>query len=86
MSLFALPGWMCDWTGSYDISFNVMGTLIAVSGAMLYFLPCVQRHYERQMPPERRVHQIDMGVQALDPDMRREAEQQMVLRPRKTSL
>ncbi|CAG5128796.1 unnamed protein product [Candidula unifasciata] len=42
-------GWLCDWTGSYDISFIVMGSLIAVSGSMIYFLPLVQRYYVRQI-------------------------------------
>jgi len=41
-----LAGWLFDWTGSYNISFIVMGILIALSGSMLYFLPCVQRYYK----------------------------------------
>lgn len=52
---------MCDWTGSYDISFNVMGVMIAISGAMLFFLRCVQRRYERNTPPQEKAHQIEMG-------------------------
>ncbi|KAK7484226.1 hypothetical protein BaRGS_00024475, partial [Batillaria attramentaria] len=80
-----LAGWMCDWTGSYDISFNVMGALIAVSGAMLYLLPFVQRRYERSVPPEEIVHQIEMGKQTIDHEILREAERELVMRPRKTS-
>ncbi|KAK6962624.1 monocarboxylate transporter 5 [Biomphalaria glabrata] len=56
-----IAGWMCDWTGSYDISFIVMGCLIALSGAMLYFLPCVQRYAEKKMPQTKRFHDIELG-------------------------
>ena len=45
-----IAGWLCDWTGSYDISFIVMGILIAFSGGMLYVLPCVQRRSARKIP------------------------------------
>ncbi|KAH9509415.1 hypothetical protein Btru_045844 [Bulinus truncatus] len=56
-----IAGWLCDWTGSYDISFIVMGGLIALSGAMLYFLPCVQRNMEKKMPRTTRMHDIELG-------------------------
>ncbi|XP_046542426.1 monocarboxylate transporter 12-like [Haliotis rubra] len=39
-----MAGWMYDWTGSYDISFHVNGAMIAISGLMLFFIPCVQRY------------------------------------------
>ncbi|XP_070172884.1 monocarboxylate transporter 5-like [Littorina saxatilis] len=81
-----LAGWMCDWTGSYDISFNVMGSLIAVSGIMLFFLPCVQRHYERNMPPDEKAHYLDMGALPADHESHHDLEEQIALRPRKTSL
>uniref|UniRef100_A0A8W8IN66 Monocarboxylate transporter 13 n=1 Tax=Magallana gigas TaxID=29159 RepID=A0A8W8IN66_MAGGI len=38
-----IAGWLYDGTGSYDISFYVAGTMVAISGAMLYFLPLVQK-------------------------------------------
>ncbi|ESO98864.1 hypothetical protein LOTGIDRAFT_213657 [Lottia gigantea] len=42
-----MAGWMYDWTGSYDISFNVNGAMIAFSGAMLYFIPLLIRQQGR---------------------------------------
>ncbi|CAG5118330.1 unnamed protein product [Candidula unifasciata] len=56
-----IAGWLCDWTGSYDISFILMGALIALSGIMLFFLPCVERYYERRIPKEIIVHDIELG-------------------------
>ncbi|KAK3095274.1 hypothetical protein FSP39_012542 [Pinctada imbricata] len=38
-----IAGWLYDGTGSYNISFHVAGTVVAVSGAMLYVIPWVQR-------------------------------------------
>lgn len=75
-----LAGWMCDWTGSYDISFNVMGTLIAVSGAMLFWLPCVQRRYELRAPPEEIIHRIDMGALSSMTDINIAGEEEMQLK------
>ncbi|KAL8586249.1 hypothetical protein ACOMHN_003764 [Nucella lapillus] len=80
-----LAGWMCDWTGSYDISFNVMGSLIAVSGAMLYLLPMVQRRYRRNMLPERREHEKVMGVRSTEESSSTDEEINLEL-SRKTSL
>ncbi|XP_012943361.1 monocarboxylate transporter 12 [Aplysia californica] len=56
-----IAGWLCDWTGSYDISFIVMGILIAVSGAMLYFLPLVERYYQRKVPMVNLVRDMELG-------------------------
>ncbi len=39
---------MYDWTGSYDISFHVNGAVIALSGLMLFFIPCVVRYQDRR--------------------------------------
>ena len=55
-------GWMCDWTGSYDISFNVMGSMIAMSGVMLFLLPLVQKWHQRNTPIDELHHIIDMGL------------------------
>lgn len=83
-----LAGWMCDWTGSYDISFHVMGALIAVSGAMLYLLPFVQRRYEKSCPKEQKEFEIEMGKQTNDAELMREAEEHMnvAANTRKTSV
>ncbi|XP_059175113.1 monocarboxylate transporter 12-B-like [Physella acuta] len=56
-----IAGWLCDWTGSYDISFIVMGILIALSGCMLYLLPLVQRHCENKITKDRLAHDVEMG-------------------------
>lgn len=56
-----LTGWLCDWTGSYDISFILMGILIAVSGCMLYLLPLVQRHCENKLTKDSLAHDVEMG-------------------------
>jgi hypothetical protein len=77
---------MCDWTGSYDISFNVMGALITVSGAMLFCLPCVQRRYETRVTQEEIIHRIDMGAISSNPDLRKDRESGLPLTVRKTSL
>ncbi|CAL1531968.1 unnamed protein product [Lymnaea stagnalis] len=63
-----IAGWMCDWTGSYDISFIVMGILIALSGCMLFFLPCVQRYAERRAPKINRIRDIELGKQPVSDD------------------
>ncbi|XP_064638129.1 monocarboxylate transporter 12-B-like [Lineus longissimus] len=41
-------GWVFDGTGSYEISFIIAGVMIAVSGAMLYTVPCVQKLMDRR--------------------------------------
>lgn len=41
--MFYVIGWLYDGTGSYNISFHVAGTVVAISGSMLYFIPLIQR-------------------------------------------
>lgn len=36
-------GRLKDVTGSYDPGFYVAGFMIAISGLMLFFIPCLQR-------------------------------------------
>lgn len=38
-----------------------MGTLIAISGAMLYFLPFVERYQARRVPKENMSHDMELG-------------------------
>ncbi|XP_067128313.1 monocarboxylate transporter 12-B-like [Centruroides vittatus] len=38
-----IAGWFFDVTGSYDTSFYIAGSVIAVSGLMCFFLPCIAR-------------------------------------------
>ncbi|KAF0303934.1 Monocarboxylate transporter 5 [Amphibalanus amphitrite] len=38
-----IAGALYDATNSYDPGFYVAGTMVAVSGAMLFFIPCVRR-------------------------------------------
>lgn len=45
-----ISGWLYDETGSYDISFYVAGTTVALSGAMLYFIPLLQKCLGRESP------------------------------------
>ena len=40
---FFVIGRLKDTTGSYDPGFYVAGTMIALSGLMLFVIPCVQR-------------------------------------------
>ena len=35
-------------TKTYDASFWLAGTMIAVSGLMLFFIPCIWRYQERK--------------------------------------
>lgn len=37
-----LAGSLFDMTGSYDVPFFVSGTMLIVSGAMSFFIPCVR--------------------------------------------
>ena len=39
----SLLGWLYDGTGSYNVSFYVSGTVVAISGSMLYVIPFLQR-------------------------------------------
>ncbi|BFZ00606.1 hypothetical protein BsWGS_03645 [Bradybaena similaris] len=54
-------GWLCDWTGSYDTSFVVMGCLVAASGAMLYFLPLVERYQAQRLVIPDTGRDIELG-------------------------
>ncbi|KAJ8309968.1 hypothetical protein KUTeg_011833 [Tegillarca granosa] len=38
-----IAGWLYDGTGSYNISFHVAGTVVAISGSMLYLIPLIQK-------------------------------------------
>ncbi|UYV78759.1 Mct1 [Cordylochernes scorpioides] len=38
-----ITGWLYDITGSYDPGFVVSGVMIAISGFMLYCIPCLER-------------------------------------------
>jgi hypothetical protein len=40
---FIFAGRLKDMTGSYDPGFYVAGFMIAISGLMLFFIPCLQR-------------------------------------------
>lgn len=55
-----------------------MGAVIAASGSMLYFLPWVQRSYEKRTPRAKTIHQIQLGKHTSDPDIMQEAEMQMI--------
>ena len=55
------PGWLFDWTGSYDISFIAMGAMIALSGLMLFFLPPIQRWHQRRSTAAGLQHDADLG-------------------------
>ncbi|XP_065164222.1 uncharacterized protein [Atheta coriaria] len=39
-----LGGWLCDVTGTYDLSFYLAGIFIAISGMMLVVLPTANRY------------------------------------------
>jgi hypothetical protein len=38
-----MTGRLKDNLGSYDAGFYLAGSMIAISGLMLYFIPCLQR-------------------------------------------
>ncbi len=43
VSIFCLPGWLSDETGTYDLTFFVAGVIMLVSGLMLFAIPCMRR-------------------------------------------
>jgi len=43
-----IVGFMFDAYGNYDVGFVLMGLMIAISGLMLYPVPCVQSHIKRR--------------------------------------
>ncbi|GFX20061.1 monocarboxylate transporter 5 [Trichonephila clavipes] len=47
-----ITGWLYDYTGSYDPGFYASGIMIAISGLMLFFIPCVQRQLENKRKKE----------------------------------
>ncbi|XP_062588832.1 monocarboxylate transporter 12-like [Saccostrea cucullata] len=47
-----IAGWLYDETKSYDVSFYVAGTVVAVSGAMLYSIPFVQKCLGHRPPQD----------------------------------
>ncbi|XP_047489367.1 monocarboxylate transporter 12-like isoform X2 [Penaeus chinensis] len=42
-------GFLFDQTGSYDYSFLLAGSMIAISGLMLFFIPCIWRIQARKL-------------------------------------
>lgn len=42
--MFFFSGWLCDITGTYDLSFYLAGLFIAVSGLLLVILPATKRY------------------------------------------
>lgn len=59
---FMITGWSYDGTGNYDIFFYVAGTMVAISGAMLYFLPLVQKCLGRRPPKD----EIELSIPDLE--------------------
>ncbi|GFQ74861.1 monocarboxylate transporter 14 [Trichonephila clavata] len=47
-----ITGWLYDFTGSYDPGFYASGIMIAISGLMLFFIPCVERQLENKRKRE----------------------------------
>ncbi|XP_050398485.1 monocarboxylate transporter 12 [Patella vulgata] len=62
-----MAGWMYDWTGSYDVSFQVNGAMVAFSGAMLYFIPMVIRYKEKKLGIST-VTEVDLGDTLCSPE------------------
>ncbi|KAL5004781.1 hypothetical protein ScPMuIL_018237 [Solemya velum] len=56
-----IAGWLYDATGNYNISFHLAGAVVALSGIILYFIPCVQRYSKKSRPATRR--EIKLGKQ-----------------------
>lgn len=55
-----ITGWLHDYTGSYDPGFYVSGGMIAFSGLMLFFIPCVQQLVDKQT--KKKSKQIEMKL------------------------
>ncbi|XP_023233486.1 monocarboxylate transporter 12-like isoform X1 [Centruroides sculpturatus] len=45
-----ITGWLYDGTGSYDPGFYVSGFMIALSGIMLFFIPCIKTKTCQETP------------------------------------
>ena len=43
-----VSGWVFDATGSYYASFVIAGTMIGLSGLMLFVVPCIKPLLERR--------------------------------------
>ncbi len=53
---------MFDATESYDASFWLMGAMIALSGLILYPIPCIQKHQLKNSATSDELrHDVDMG-------------------------
>ena len=53
---------MYDVRGSYDDAFYLMGALIALSGLMLFAIPCLQRRNQHHTAEEDIVEQRDVNL------------------------
>ena len=62
-----LSGWITDATGNYDTAFYIMGAIIALSGLMLFFIPCVRSYVEKRQCITQ--HDVDMGRKVADETM-----------------
>ena len=60
-------GWITDATGNYDAAFCIMGSVIAFSGLMLFFIPCVRSYVEKKDGITQ--HDVDMGRKVADEAM-----------------
>lgn len=58
--IFFILGWIYDATQSFDVGFYVTGTMVAISGLMLFFIPCVRRWEDRKKGGASE-HDIQMG-------------------------
>lgn len=64
-----ITGWLYDFTGSYDPGFYASGIMIAISGLMLFFIPCVERQLENKRKNEPKITTTSpMEAQTKTPD------------------
>ncbi|XP_046586395.1 monocarboxylate transporter 5 isoform X1 [Neodiprion lecontei] len=50
-----IAGWLHDGLGSYDPGFWVAGSMIAISGLMLFFIPVLQRYLRKKAEKSQRI-------------------------------
>ncbi|XP_046734618.1 monocarboxylate transporter 1 isoform X5 [Diprion similis] len=50
-----IAGWLHDGLGSYDPGFWVAGSMIAISGLMLFFIPPLQRYLRKKAEKSQRI-------------------------------
>ncbi|XP_054718074.1 monocarboxylate transporter 12-B-like [Uloborus diversus] len=62
-----ITGWLHDYTGSYDPGFYVSGAMIAVSGLMLFYIPCVQRYFQKNKHVQEHVDIVLSPTSSLSP-------------------